>query len=363
MFNPKFKYTDKMISDLGKIEKYKTILDMSDIPHYVEIEFKKQAKLKMSHFSTKIEGNPLRIEQSKEVIENKDYDIRYKSEIEIKNYWDALTFLEKQKEIKTQISEKLIKRLHAIIMNERPGKKPKESEYRKPTPPGVLFAIYDSNTGEPDYIPPEAKDLPGLMKELTYWYTNEQKLVIPIKAAIFSYQFLTIHPFDDGNGRTARAMASYMLSLSGYDMRGFYSMEEFYVEDLEGYYKNLQMNLPILYYNGRNNPENLAPWIEYFVGIMALAFEKAVDFSSSSSMQLRPLLLNLNKKDRTLINYMLREPSRRYTLKEIAELFSVTPRAVSKWAEEWVEKGYISPASGKIRITSYMLCEKYRNSI
>lgn len=107
------------------------------------------------------------------------------------------------------------------------------------------------------------------------WILKEDILPIPIKAAILSYQFLTIHPFNDGNGRTARGLATYLLSIYGYDMKGFYSMEKFYAMDLDGYYKSIQMNLPVLYYDGRNNPANLAPWIEYFVRIMALAFEKA----------------------------------------------------------------------------------------
>lgn len=275
MFNPKFKYTDNIVSDLGKIERYRTMLDMSIIAPSIETKFREQAKLKMIHFSTKIEGNPLTLEQVDKIIKEKDRVFKHRSELEVRNYWDALDFLEEQKKLNMPIDEKFIKKLHAIIENINPGRQPKESEYREPTAPGVLFAVYDNITGEPDYIPPEANDVPVLMKNLVKWILKEDILPIPIKAAILSYQFLTIHPFNDGNGRTARALATYLLSIYGYDMKGFYSMEEFYAMDLDGYYKNIQMKLPVLYYDGRNDPPNLAPWIEYFVSIMALAFEKA----------------------------------------------------------------------------------------
>ena len=82
------------------------------------------------------------------------------------------------------------------------------------------------------------------MADFTAWIKNEADLPIPIKAAIAAYQLLTIHPFEDGNGRTARALATYMLSLADYDMKGFQSLEEYYVEDLDGYYRHLQMGLP-----------------------------------------------------------------------------------------------------------------------
>lgn len=145
-------------------------------------------------------------------------------------------------------------------------------------------------------------------------------------------------------------------------MKGFYSMEEFYAADLEGYYKSIQMNLPVLYYDGRNDPSNLAPWIEYFVRIMALAFEKVAttikNTISESSEHVE--IDDLSKKDRFLLNYMIDRPNEPIKPKEIADLFGVTTRAISKWAKEWVDKGLVEPASGEKRITSYTLGEKYR---
>ena len=67
---------------------------------------------------------------------------------------------------------------------------------RGPMPPGVLFAVYDSKTGNPDYIPPEYCDIPGLLDELVEYVntTDDHPLII---AAVVHYQLVTIHPFED----------------------------------------------------------------------------------------------------------------------------------------------------------------------
>lgn len=71
---------------------------------------------------------------------------------------------------------------------------------RDPMPPGVLFTVYDSETGAPEYI-----DIPELLDELVEYVntTDDHPLII---AAVVHYQLVTIHPFEDGNGRTARLM-------------------------------------------------------------------------------------------------------------------------------------------------------------
>ena len=69
-------------------------------------------------------------------------------------------------------------------------------------------------------------------------------------------------------------------------MKGFHSIEEYYVEDLQGYYKHLQMGLPA-HYDGRENPEDLAPWIEYFLRTMSLAYEKVAKLSLNLLLQLQ----------------------------------------------------------------------------
>ncbi|RNB85230.1 Fic family protein [Brevibacillus panacihumi] len=285
------------------------------------------------------------------------------AEQEVRNYWNALSFLSTSRRLKIPISEDFVKRLHSIIEVRGSGRRTEESDYRGPMRPGVLFAVYDSVTGQPDYIPPEANDVPELMKSFVAWMNSEEakELPAPIRAGIAAYQLLTIHPFYDGNGRTARALATYILSIEGYDLKGFNSMEEYYVSDLQGYYAKLQMNLPVLYYNGRNDPPDLAPWLEYFVLIMERAFQKVARIAQSKyTYQIDPRVNKLGPRELIVVKLLLSKNGD-ITPKEIAQEFNVVTRTITEWAKEWMKKGIIEPASGTERIRAYRIGKEFRD--
>lgn len=361
MFNPKFKYTSNMVNDLMKIERYRTALEYLYLPTRVKQELIYKAKMKKTHFSTSIEGNLLSYDQVEKVIQKKEAGTQINAEKEVLNYWDALTFLESESKKCKDITIELIKELHGEIIKK--GNRRKASEFRGEMPPGVLFAVYDSETRMPEYIPPEWKEIEQLVTELLCWYENEKDIPLPIKAAIFHYQFATIHPFIDGNGRTSRALATYILMINNYDFRGFNSMEEYYAMDLDGYYSSLQMGLPALYYDGRNNPPHLEMWIEFFVHIMALNAEKIYELAkeANSKKDASRIVKSLNKRDKKMLRYVLENQVTNIKTKDLAEIFMVTPRAIGKWCQEWCDRGILEKNIKNVRVTSYSLKEEYRN--
>lgn len=360
MFKPILLYTTDMINDLIKIEKYRTSLEYLYLPTRVKQELIYKAKMKKIHFSTSIEGNLLSYDQVEKVIQKKGNGAKINAEREVLNYWDALSFLEQEHAKKRKITVDFIKELHGVITKK--GSKMKKSSFRGQMPPGVLFAVYDSQTRMPEYIPPEWTELEGLLEDLIIWYREEEKLPVPIKAAIFHYQFATIHPFEDGNGRTSRALATYILMENGYDFKGFNSMEEYYAMDLEGYYKSLQMGLPALYYDGRNNPPHLEIWIEFFVRIMALNAEKICEMAEKATRKepANSLTRDLNKRDKKMLRYMLENHLEEVKTKDLANIFMVTPRAISKWCVLWCERGILVANYRNVRIVSYSLSSTYK---
>ncbi len=110
--------------------------------------------------------------------------------------------------------------------------------FRGKMPAGVLFAVYDSQTGNPDYIPPEYSEIIALIDELVDHVntTDDHPLIV---AAIVHYQLVTIHPFEDGNGRTARLLSGYVLNLNGYSFNGIGSLEEYFAYDIDEYYSSI----------------------------------------------------------------------------------------------------------------------------
>lgn len=98
----------------------------------------------------------LSYDQVERVITEKGNKTKIDAEREVINYWDALSYLEKCKEEKRPMNHQLILELHGII--ERRDVRKKIIGFRQQTPPGVLFADYDSVTKAPEFIPPEAAD-------------------------------------------------------------------------------------------------------------------------------------------------------------------------------------------------------------
>ena len=139
----------------------------------------------------------------------------------------ALNFLEEKLKKKEAFSKEMILEVQAMVEK---GASKEKIGLRGPMPPGMLFAVYDSETGAAEYIPPEYIDIPDLLDELVEYVntTDDHPLII---AAVVHYQLVTIHPFEDGNGRTARLMSGYILDYYGYGFNGIGSLEEYFAYD------------------------------------------------------------------------------------------------------------------------------------
>ncbi|MFA5349292.1 MAG: Fic family protein, partial [Candidatus Paceibacterota bacterium] len=112
------------------------------------------------------------------------------------------------------------------------------------------------------YTGPEAKEVPVLCKDLMKWLeqTEKQNINPIIVAGILHQEIAAIHPFADGNGRTARAMATLILYQRGYDFRRLFALEDYYNKDRSKYYEAINI--------GKNYNErklDFTPWLEYFV--------------------------------------------------------------------------------------------------
>lgn len=356
---PRFDFTSEIVSLLSNVEYHRGLVSAKAVPLHVSKRLRQMARVKSTHYSTYIEGNPLTLHQVEEIVARREQQNEGHHEQEVRNYWRALSFLNKASALMVPVSEDFIQRLHRIIEVRGPGRRGKRSEYRGAMPPGVLFCVRDSNTGAVEYIPPSWEDVPDLMQELVMWVVSENTLPVPVKAAITAYQVVTIHPFGDGNGRLARALASYILMINNYDLNGFYTVEEFYARNLQQYYDSLQMGLPVSYYDGRHDP-NLTPWINFFISTMAEAFEKI----AGSTVRLHDAsggkLLELSKREITLLQLALRFEGRPLTLELMAEWFDVTKRTMQEWVKDWVEIGLLEPSSGKKRVTSYIIGQRYK---
>jgi Fic family protein len=316
-----------------------------------------QARIRSTHFSTRIEGNRLALQEAEQVIlDGKAFQGRERDTLEVQHYFQALQQVEAWVDSRAEITEERICKLHALIYS---GKRARPSPYRD-----GQNVIYDS-AGGIVYLPPEARDVPVLIAELGGWIKEgEKSLPVPVIAGMAHYQFVTIHPFFDGNGRTARALATWILYRGGYDLGRFYTLEEFYARDLDGYYAALVTHPHHNYYEGRADAD-LTGWLAYFLKGMAAAFESvAVEVRRqevNAPGQDDQLLRKLDRRARSVLGLFSKQDE--ITSNDVAHHLGLSPRQVRDLLSEWAAQGWIEVSQAARKTRRYRLSADYRRFI
>lgn len=344
--------TNEILKRISAIDENRFSLRTIELPQVTKNKLRKNSKKKSSYASNKIEGNPLTEEQANEAMERDEHKHFLKPEQEVRNYFLALNLLEEKLKAKEPFSKKLLMEVQAIVEK---GASKEKIGLRGAMPAGMLFAVYDSESGKPEYIPPEYTEIPTLLDELVEYVntTDDHPL---ITAAVVHYQLVTIHPFEDGNGRTARLMSGYILDLHGYGFNGIGSLEEYFAYDSDEYYASLQMGLPALYYSGRENPPHPEIWINYFLRMMELYSNKVCELSKASTDdELDGSLSYLNAKEKDLLVYLIKNRMFEFTPIEVSKKLECTNKTIINRCAKLTSNGFLIPNIVKERIRSYSL--------
>ncbi|MCI5729989.1 MAG: Fic family protein [Eubacterium sp.] len=346
--------TNEILKYIIEIEKNRYRVSTVKLSRNVANKLRKNSKKKSSYASNKIEGNPLSEKQVDEVIESDERKHFLKPEQEVRNYFLALNYLEAMVNKREPFSKQLIMDVQKLVEK---GASKEKIGLRGPMPPGVLFAVYDSKTGNPDYIPPEYCDIPALIDELVEYVntTDDHPLIV---AAVVHYQLVTIHPFEDGNGRTARLLSGYIMDLNGYGFNGIGSLEEYFAYDIDEYYESIQMGLPALYYSGRDNPPHPEVWINYFLRMVQLYSNKVCDLQiSSNETDVEGSISYLRGKEKELLLLLIKKYKREFTPIEVSKELKVTNKTVINRLSVLSKNGFVVPIMVNQRIRSYELSE------
>lgn len=261
MFNPSFNITNKILTNISKIEAAEEVIKHSPLLPLWEKKFKEDAIVRSAYHGTHIEGNQLQKDEAKDILLGKDVIGRPRDIQEIINYRKVIEFIDDEaKKSIDKITETLIKKLHRNIVYKILSED-QSGIYRL-----KQVVVKNSQTGEITFRPPPPVEVPFLMREYIYWLNKDDRNEIHpvLKAGIAHHELVRIHPFIDGNGRIARILATLILFLGGYDIRRFFSLEEYYDKDAVSYYANLQ----------KASAGDIATWLEYFTFGAAIEFEK-----------------------------------------------------------------------------------------
>ncbi len=349
MFSPKYQLTDKMLSDLTAIAEAKGIIDRAKILPQQELRLRRQAIIRMTHHSTEIEGNQLNMGQVEALFAKKKIDAPNRDIYEVQNYLNALKYIEGVVADKKPITEKVILKIHKLVTDKTLA--PAFSGHYRPGP----IYIVKRRLGMPQetvYTGPDAKDVPKLMTDFIAWLkrSDEEQINPVIVAAITHLEVATIHPFNDGNGRTARALATLVLYERGYDFRRLFALEDFYNTGRESYYEAINVGKN---YNERRT--DISSWLGYFV----IGFKQEIDlvkqkiFALSAHAKYGNISsqIYLTPEQLKIVDFL--DQVGRISVKDVVDVLSC-PRRTAQLHLQKLKKIKMIKATGKGKSTSYI---------
>lgn len=295
-YSPKYTITNKLLTLVGTVDAAREVISSAPLIPAWERKFQSEARLRTIHHGTHLEGNNLNLDEVKLVVDDessphpstlppgKDRDIQ-----EVINYRSVMDYLDSIHDKARQgladsnstsipLTEAMLKEIHllttkGILADTDAG------YYRT-----LRVVIRNTTTGEITFRPPAPEAVSTLMRDF-FAYLNSpsaRDLHPLIRAGIIHAELVRIHPFADGNGRATRALALLSLLLEGYEIKRFFSLDEYYDLDPQAYYDSLK-SVEIT--------GELTAWLEYFVLGISIEFNRI-------KAQVQKLSLDLKLKDK-----------------------------------------------------------------
>jgi Fic family protein len=249
MFDPAFTITPAILSNVEQAARILGFLQGVYLPDSWRLELAAEVTAEMVHASTAIEGNTLTREQVTRVLRGERVQAVERDVREVRNYYETLLHIRAVAASTERFTHQTIKELHHRLLrgvDERIA-----GRYRT----GLV------RVG--DYTPPEPFAVQPLMDDFIAWLNRPTPdgLSPLLYAGIAHYQLVVIHPFEDGNGRTARALTTLYLLRAGYDISESFALESYYNRERARYYAALHSADVAQAADGR---ADLTGWLEYF---------------------------------------------------------------------------------------------------
>ncbi len=344
IFKPHFNYTNKIVRNLTVIAASRIfILNAPLIPKW-EVSLRREATLKSAHSSTAIEGNPLSLEEVSELAAGRDIMVRRKDKQEVLNYLKALEMVPNFAKRSPFIIKDFLK-IHKIVTDKTLGNPEDEGVLRNR---GVI--VGNRFTGEVVYRPPSTDKVPMLVDSFLNWFNSKEVIEVDpvVYAGITHYEIVRIHPFIDGNGRTARVMATLVLYKRGFDVKRFFTLDDYYDNDRNSYYKALQ--------NVDQKTLDLTGWLEYFTDGVAVSVKAVKDKVIGLSKNIKFLKergqIALSERQMKIVEKIIEKG--KITNREMRQMFRISDEAVRKETIKLKKLGVLK-GKGKGRSVYYIL--------
>lgn len=203
------------------------------------------------------------------------------------------------------------------------------------------------------YVAPAANRLEAEMEKFLGWFESNEQQDPLLKTAIAHLWFVTIHPFDDGNGRIARAIAEICLARSDGSAQRFYSMSSQILEERKSYYEILERT--------QSGSLDITQWLRWFLECLDRAIEHSNQITSSTLVKesfwqdLKKKDVSLNARQKKVLNKLLGDFEGKLTREKWMKLTKASSRTALRDIDELIELGILEQEEAGGRSTSYKL--------
>ncbi len=327
---------------LGELNAFTMIVPNVDM--FIQMHITKEANT-----SSKIEGT--KTEMDEILVAKNQIDPEKRDDWqEVRNYIDAMNSAIKELET-MPISNRLIKNIHSILLNSVRGEAKQPGEFRK-----SQNWIGGASLATAYFIPPHEMQVSELMSDLEKFLHNEE-IFVPhlIKIAIAHYQFETIHPFLDGNGRIGRLLITLYLVSNGLLKKPSLYLSDFIEKNKSAYYEALTKV---------RTDNDLAHWIKFFLEAVIVTANSGVKtFQNILSLkqEMDLLVVSFGKKAHNaskLLEFLYQRPI--ISISDIIEPLNVSKPTASSLVKEFEDKGILKEITGYERNKLFAF-DKYLN--
>ena len=284
-WKPKYTITDQLLLTMREIGEAIGEIKGFGITKKTLARLELEARELSSYASTSIEGNPLPLTDVKKLLKTRKEHVR-DTEREVLNYNKALQALYTSvRSGKFTLDLKTLEKIQKQVVDGLMDN-PDDCGHIRQAP---VVIRNPRKIDEIVFIPPDVKDVTALLNELNdFVNTHIGKIDSIILAGLFHRQYVIIHPFMDGNGRTARLLTTAILGKAGLDLFEIFSFENYYNQNITRYFK--AVGLEGDYYELKDSID-FTHWLEYFAdGILdeLRRIRKTLPETISTSPRLEP---------------------------------------------------------------------------
>ena len=284
--------------------------------------------------SSQIEGAVTTRKKAKEML-RKNKKPRTKSEQMILNNYNTIkNIVENQNQL---LTEQTLFKIHKLITHQTLDDSKNEGKYRENNDVNVVDVI----NGEIVHTPPDYTKISKLMNELFIFFNKNDKnhFIHPIiKGCIIHFMIGFLHPFIDGNGRTARALFYWYLLKNGYWFTKYLSISRLIAKSKTQY--------ALAYMYSEIDGNDISYFINYKLKTMNLAFESLREYIKRKINEKKQYIhfqkiIGINERQALILKWVYEEPDILLTVKEIENRFNISNQTGRTDLYELVEKGYI----------------------